>query len=159
MIRIKNELEFQTWFKKNYKKLGFSKIIKANSKCFPDFIMLKDGKEIKIELEIKTSNFISHKHPIEKVDKVICINKDVDLGIPTMELNNFTIIGFNENSNYSIKSRILKLFGKEKIMTTTEIAKKMDAHWNSMEKHLLELALDGKIQRMKKQGVNLWLTK
>ena len=159
MIRIRNELDFKNWFKKNYKKLGFSKIIKDNPKGFPDFVMLENDKEIRVELEIKSSNFILHKHPIKEVDKIICIKKDIDLRIPIIELNNFKMIEFNKNSIYSTKSQILKLFRKEKIMTTVEIAKKLNIHWNSIEKHLLELTLDKKIQRIKKQGVNLWMLK
>jgi len=44
-----------------------------------------------------------------------------------------------------------------KITTTTEIAEKLKVSWNTAEKHLLELALEGKISRLKKAGVNLWV--
>ena len=46
-----------------------------------------------------------------------------------------------------------------KVVTTTEIAGKLGVSWNTAEKHLLELALEGKISRLKKAGVNLWVLK
>ena len=54
----------------------------------------------------------------------------------------------------NILSMIKKL---GKVTTTTEIAEKMKVSWNTAEKHLLELALEGKISRLKKAGVNLWI--
>ncbi len=157
MKRIKNEFELNYWFRKNYKKLGFSKIIKESSKSFPDFIMLENGKEVKVELEIKSSNFLLHKHPIEKVDKIICIEKDVDLDVPVIELKDFRKINFDEDSPHSIKNKVLNLFKKEKVMTSSDVAKKLNLQWNTADKWLMELALEEKIERMKKSGVNLWM--
>jgi len=159
MKRIKNEFELRRWFRKNHKKLGFSKIIKENSKNFPDFIMLENGKEVKIELEMKSSNFRLHKHPIEKVDRVICIEKDIDLKVPILVLDNFKKISFDKKSPYSIDTQILNLLKKEKIMTSSEIAKKLNLNWNTADKWLLELVIDGKVERIKKKGVTLWKIK
>ncbi|MBX4212403.1 hypothetical protein KW787_03050 [Candidatus Pacearchaeota archaeon] len=88
MIIIKSELELKNWFLKNYKKLGYSKIIKKDSGYFPDFIMLKDNKEFRVELETISSNFILHKHDVTKVDEVVCIKKDMDLGVKIIEIPN-----------------------------------------------------------------------
>ena len=159
MKKIKNEFELRNWFKKNYKSLGFSKILKDNSKGFPDFIMLEKGKKVRIELEIKSSNFILHKHSSKEVDKVICIYKDVKLDIPVIELQDFKKINFNENSRYSLTNQIYNLLKKEKIVTSSEIAKIFNLNWNTADKYLLELVVQSKIQRIKKQGVNLWLLK
>lgn len=57
-MKIKNEFEFKQWFRKNYKKLGFSKIIRGDIKTCPDFIMLKDNKKVNVELETPASDFI-----------------------------------------------------------------------------------------------------
>jgi hypothetical protein len=38
---INNELEFRDWFKKNYKKLGFSRIIKENKMSNINFWRIK----------------------------------------------------------------------------------------------------------------------
>lgn len=83
---IRNELELKRWFEKNFKKLGFSKIIRRDVGVFPDFIMLKGNKKVRVELETKSSNFILHNHNPEKVDKVVCVKKDVNLDIPVIEI-------------------------------------------------------------------------
>ena len=43
--------------------------------------------------------------------------------------------------------------------STIELAKKFKVNWNTAEKCLLELVIDGKIERIKKVGVNLWMLK
>lgn len=48
MIKVSNELDFKNWFTRNYRKLGFSEIIRKDIGIFPDFIMLKDNKEVKL---------------------------------------------------------------------------------------------------------------
>src|SRR4030042_3820905 len=85
--KIKNELEFRRWFEKNYKKLGYSKIIRGDKGAFPDFIMLKGKKEIRVELENLSSNFILHNHNPKKVDEVVCIEEDLKLNVPTISVN------------------------------------------------------------------------
>ena len=60
-----------------------------------------------------------------------------------------------------LQSEIFSLFcfkAGEKLSQRT-IAKFLKVSWNTAEKYLLELALDNKIQRIKKQGVNLWMLK
>ena len=55
---------------------------------------------------------------------------------------------------------ILKLIEKRgKVVTTTEIAEQLEVSWNTAEKALLELTLEGKLFRLKKAGVNLWVIK
>ena len=159
MIRIRNELDFQNWFKKNYKKLGSSKIIKQNHTDFPDFIMQQDGKKVRVELEIKSSNFILHKHPISKVDRVICVKKDLELDIPIIELKNFRVVGNLENTHYSLENRILKLFEKDKLLITSDVAKIFDVTLTTAQRALTELVLQDKVERIKKDCVNLWLKK
>jgi len=58
-----------------------------------------------------------------------------------------------------IKSRILETIKKEffGIATTNEISDVLEVSWNTAEKYMLELAIDRKIERMKKKGVNLWI--
>ena len=76
---INNEAEFSDWFKLNFTQFGYSKIVLGDVGLYPDFVMLRDGKEVKVELETKTSNFILHKHDLNKVDEIVCINKDIIL--------------------------------------------------------------------------------
>jgi len=55
--------------------------------------------------------------------------------------------------------RILDLIKKEKIVTSSEVAEKFGISWNTAEKYLLELIIEGKVERIKKAGVNLWILK
>ena len=75
----------QNGLKKNHKKLGYSKIIRGDIGICPDFIMLKNGEETRVELETYSSNFNVHKHSLEEVDEIVCLVKDVVLGKPIIE--------------------------------------------------------------------------
>ncbi|MCK5321512.1 HTH domain-containing protein [Candidatus Pacearchaeota archaeon] len=57
------------------------------------------------------------------------------------------------------KEKIIKRIKKEKIVTSSEIANHLNISWNTAEKYLLELVIDGKIDKIKKVGVNLWVLK
>ena len=58
---------------------------------------------------------------------------------------------------HNFERKILDFAKKDKVVTTAEIAKHFDISWNTAERYLLELALDGKLGRLKKEGVNLWI--
>jgi hypothetical protein len=83
---IQNEQEFRDWFIENHAKLGYAKILKDNKRNFPDFIMTKNNKQVLVELETRSSHFVLHKHDKEKVDEVVCIEKDIPLGVPIFEI-------------------------------------------------------------------------
>jgi Mn-dependent DtxR family transcriptional regulator len=55
--------------------------------------------------------------------------------------------------------KILDLIKKEKVVTSSEVAKFLKVSWNTADKYLIELIIDGKVLRVKKEGVNLWLLK
>jgi Mn-dependent DtxR family transcriptional regulator len=58
------------------------------------------------------------------------------------------------------KKDILKVIEKKsKVVTTSEISEEFKISWNTAEKALLELTIEGKIERLKKSGVNLWVLK
>lgn len=63
----------------------------------------------------------------------------------------------NHNELSANKRSVLELLKKSPILTTTEVASTLKISWNTAEKLMLELTLEGKVQRMKKAGVNLWL--
>ena len=162
MIRVSNESDFKNWFKKNYRKLGFTRIIKSDSMRFPDFIMLKNNKRIKVELEIKSSHFILHNHNPKKVDLVICVIKDKKLSVPIIRASGIKVINWGDKESfYSIKRQVYQIFKKEdvKVLSTSEVASLMGVNWNTAEKALLELVIENKIERFKKEGVNLWMLK
>ena len=81
---IKNESELKEWFVHNYKKLGYTGIVRKDIGKCPDLIMLRDGKEVQVELETSASNFLTHKHPLDKVDEIVCVIKDLELDKPIL---------------------------------------------------------------------------
>ncbi|MAH07014.1 hypothetical protein CMI38_02055 [Candidatus Pacearchaeota archaeon] len=157
MIGIRNESDFRNWFIENYKDLGFSKIVASSTLSFPDFVMIESEKESRVELETKSSNFILHKHPADGVDKVVCIVEDVELGVPTIIVEGLHLISFEEESTYSNLNRVYNLFKSNKILTTSEVASLLGISKGAAERNLMELTLDKKIERIKKEGINLWL--
>jgi len=60
-----------------------------------------------------------------------------------------------DNSDKSI----IDFIKKEKVITSSELAGHLEVSWNTAEKYLMELALSGKVERIKKAGVNLWIIK
>ena len=89
---IRSEADFSKWFMNNFISLGYSKIIRKYNGTFPDFIMEKNGKNVKVELETRASHFILHGHDKTKVDEVICIKKDVKLDVPLIEISELKFI-------------------------------------------------------------------
>ena len=61
--------------------------------------------------------------------------------------------------SHSQEKKILKFIKDNKIIISSELAKFLKISWNTADKYLLELAFNKKIQRIKKQGVNLWMFK
>ncbi len=59
--------------------------------------------------------------------------------------------------NTQIEKKILKLLGKEKVITSSELAEHLKISWNTAQNYLLRLLVDKKVIEIKKQGVNLWL--
>ena len=58
-----------------------------------------------------------------------------------------------------IDKSILDLVRKQRVVTTSEAANELNVSWNTAEKHMMELLVDGKLLRLKKAGVNLWVLK
>lgn len=61
--------------------------------------------------------------------------------------------------NIQIKKKILKLLGKEKVITSSELAEHLKVNWNTAQNYLLRLLSERKVIEKKKKGVNLWLKK
>ena len=61
--------------------------------------------------------------------------------------------------SHKIQKRIVHFVRKNRVVTTSEIASHFKISWNTAEKYLLELVIQNKIIKLKKQGVNLWLMK
>jgi len=135
-IKIKNEFEFKKWFERNFKRLGYSSIIKKDNGIYPDFILIRNNKPVRIELETLSSNFIFHNHNPEKVDEVVCIKKDAELKVPIIEAKGLIFSGG--------KKRISATVDKETINLINLILIKGDYRNKS---HIIEKA----IERMAKE--------
>ena len=61
--------------------------------------------------------------------------------------------------NTQIKKKILSYIKKEKVVTSSELAKHLKVSWNTAQGYLMRLLIEKKIIEIKKQGVNLWLKK
>jgi Mn-dependent DtxR family transcriptional regulator len=61
--------------------------------------------------------------------------------------------------NAQQRIKILRFLGEKKVITSSELAKFLGISWNTAQSYLMELALDGDIIRIKKEGVNLWILK
>lgn len=55
------------------------------------------------------------------------------------------------------KEKIISLIKNRKVATTSEIANELKISWNTAEKYMLELIIDGKLVKIKKEKVNLWM--
>lgn len=53
--------------------------------------------------------------------------------------------------------KILELISRDRIVTTSDIAKTLGISWNTADSYLKELLIEGKLERIKKRGVTLWL--
>lgn len=65
----------------------------------------------------------------------------------------------NSHMKKHSQKSIMDLVKKKKVITSSEVAKHLNISWNTADKYLLELAFEGKIERIKKEGVNLWVLK
>jgi len=61
--------------------------------------------------------------------------------------------------NTQQSNKILKYLGEKRVITSSELAKLLGVSWNTAEKYLLELGMNNKVIKIKKDGVNLWLLK
>ena len=57
------------------------------------------------------------------------------------------------------RERLIEFIAKTRVVTSSEIAKFLKVSWNTADSYLKELLIEGKITRIKKEGVNLWLKK
>jgi Mn-dependent DtxR family transcriptional regulator len=57
----------------------------------------------------------------------------------------------------SHRDKILALLKKEKVVTSSDVARELKVSWNTAESYLKELLIEKKIQRMKKKGATLWV--
>lgn len=57
------------------------------------------------------------------------------------------------------RNKIFDFIDKKRIVTSLEIAKFLGVSWNTADRYLMELLLEGKLERIKKERVTLWMKK
>ncbi len=68
-------------------------------------------------------------------------------------------------SNHSINhmnvdsKKIIEFVKKERVVTSSDLAKHLKISWNTAEKYLMEVLIEGKLDRIKKEGTTLWMEK
>jgi hypothetical protein len=127
---ISSEKQLKEWFIGNYKKIGYNKIERGDIGVFPDFVMVRNKKKIRVELETLSSHFILHKHKRSEVDEVVCIKKDIEIGIPTIEI---------EHLKY--KSRLIRLSATIEKETNELIRKLVETGIYRNKSHVIETAI------------------
>jgi len=96
------------FFEKYFKKMGFSEIKKGTPNRTPDYIAIRNSKQVKVEIEGFSSSFISHKHKREDVDVVVCLIKDVEL--PNIEVLSIIDLFGWEPIGHKLRMRIDKKY-------------------------------------------------
>lgn len=80
----------------------------------------------------------------------------------SLQRNNHNIMRRKRGKQFIMnihKKKILEFLKRERVITSSELAKYIHVSWNTAEKYLLELVIEGYIEKIKKQGVNLWIEK
>lgn len=65
--------------------LGFSRILHVQTAC-PDCTAVYEGRQVRVELEYLSSNFILHGHSPSAVDLVVCWKKDRSIPVPVIAM-------------------------------------------------------------------------
>lgn len=75
-------------------------------------------------------------------------------------MNNHNKLHYNIHMKvHNWEKDVLNFIKKEKVITSSDLAKQLKISWNTAEKYLMELLVELKVERIKKTGVNLWLLK
>ncbi|GAA5225116.1 homing endonuclease associated repeat-containing protein [Membranihabitans marinus] len=81
----RNEMETIILFAQLSKTMGYE-ILKAQVE-YPDLVVEKDGKILKMEAEYLSSNYLSHGHPLDEGTICLCWRKDTEIdGIEIVDL-------------------------------------------------------------------------
>lgn len=108
MKKVKSEEEVCNWFEDNFKQLGYDSIIERNKRSFPDYVMVKNGEKVKVEIETVLSHFNYHKHNLDDVDDVVCIKKDTDLPLNVICLND--VFSFRDRTSIMVDKEFKNKF-------------------------------------------------
>lgn len=54
-------------------------------------------------------------------------------------------------------SKLIAYISQEKVVSSSDVARFLSVSWNTAERYLIELLLEKRIVRVKREGVTLWL--
>jgi hypothetical protein len=77
---IPEDLLRALFLEKFFNRYGGKKIEGPNARG-PDFVGIKDGKRVRIEIEKRASDFLMHNREPREYDVVYCLYKDADLPV------------------------------------------------------------------------------
>lgn len=173
LIRTREKFQkirrFREWFENNFEILGFDKIKETKERGSPNFKMIKDGKEMGVELETLSSNFLKHGHDSEEIDLVLCLLKDEELPVETKEITELELApeASTPSSRETKYGKILLLLelarmgaNVETLETSSqELAKKIGEDQKAVSRWLEELSEQGLVERKTSpKGEDLILT-
>ena len=80
----RSELNVREVFAQRAARLGY-RIIESRA-AFPDYLLEFAGQRIFAEAEFRTSNFLRHRHDLNRCDLIIVWSHDLSLPLPVLEL-------------------------------------------------------------------------
>lgn len=57
------------------------------------------------------------------------------------------------------RDKVMDFIKSKKIVTSREVAEMLQVSWNTADRYLTELLIEGRVDRIKKERVTLWLKK
>jgi len=84
LLSVRYISEFAYWFELNFERLGFTEINESGKVLHPSYIMKQNNMDLKVALELRTSDFLAfYTHP-EQFDLVLCLENDARISIPVL---------------------------------------------------------------------------
>jgi len=59
----------------------------------------------------------------------------------------------------SHSKKMIEFIKKSRAVTSSDVAKFLKVSWNTADRYLTELLIEKKVDRIKKEGVTIWLIK
>lgn len=104
-------METILWFSLNSHEMGY-RIISLQGNRFPDAIIRKGDKTLRVEFEYLSSNFIYHKHNPKECDLIICWRNNIKRS-ELYRIENLPIISIEEIiSSENISNNFKHYFNK-----------------------------------------------
>lgn len=87
LLKIHHISEFVYWFELNCEKLGFTKILPYSIGLHPTFQVERDGEQLNIALELRSSDFPKIFRETMCVDIIVCLENDETLPLTTITVD------------------------------------------------------------------------